>query len=173
MKIWKGPFFRVGLVILAIILLAWMPSREFLKITFMLGIPFIFILGFMLRRKRYSVPWLVSLVLLIGVLAGYGYLLSDLPQRIETKRIVSNGAALVAEGKYDQAIKEYRNLEDLGRSEKAKEKIAFARKEKNANIQLTQAKAYLENGKPAEAKKILEKIPADTRAGREAKKLLD
>ena len=46
MDTWKGPYIRVGLVALVIALLAWMPTREFLKLTFMVGIPFIFIFGF-------------------------------------------------------------------------------------------------------------------------------
>lgn len=170
---WKGPYVRVGLVILVIILLAWMPSREFLKLTFMVGIPFIFTLGFMVKRRRYSVPWLVSLVLLIGILIGYGYLLSDLPERIETNRIVRQGASLVAEGKYDEAIKEYQRMEGLGRNEKMKEKIEAAKQEKHASKDLDHAQRLIKEGKPAEAKKILESIPADTRAGREAQDLLD
>jgi len=173
MDTWKGPYIRVGLVALVIALLAWMPTREFLKLTFMVGIPFIFIFGFMTKKERYSVPWLISLVLLVGITAGYVYLLTDLPERIETRRIISQGAALVAEGKYDQAIGEYRRLEALGRGEKMKEKIAAAEKEEAASEALNRAKALIKAGKPEQAKKILESIPADTRYGREAKELLD
>ena len=173
MNTWKGPYIRVGLVALVIGLLAWMPTREFLKLTFMVGIPFIFILGFMLKRERYSAAWIISLVLLIGITAGYGYLLTDLPERIEARRIISQGAALVAEGKYDQAINEYRHLEDLGRSEKMKEKIEAAQTEKAASEALSKGKALIKAGKPEQARRVLESIPPGTRAGREAKELLE
>lgn len=173
MDTWKGPYIRVGLVVLFVAMLAWMPTREFLKLTFMVGIPFIFILGFMMKRERYSIPWVTALVLLIGITVGYGYLLTDLPERIEARRIISQGAALIAEGKYDQAIKEYQRLEALGRSEKMKEKIATAEKERDASKALEQGKALIKAGKPEQARKILEAIPADTRAGGEAKDLLD
>lgn len=173
MDTWKGPYIRVGLVVLVVIMLAWMPTREFLKLTFMVGIPFIFILGFMMKKQRYSIPWVISLVLLIGIVAGYGYLLTDLPDRIETKRIVSLGATLMAEGKYDQAIKEYRKLEALGRSKKMNEKIESAKKEKFSAEALAEAKRLIKAGKPEQAKKVLESIPLDSRAGTEAKDLLD
>jgi len=173
MDTWKGPYIRVGLVVLVVALLAWMPTREFLKLTFMVGIPFIFILGFMIKKEIYSVPWMISLVLLIGIVVGYGYLLTDLPERIEARRIISQGSALMAEGKYDQAIKEYRRLEALDRSGKMKEKIAAAQKEKEASQALNQGKALIKAGKPEQARKILEAIPKDTRAGGEAEDLLD
>ncbi|MGE5392032.1 MAG: hypothetical protein ACM3PE_13320 [Deltaproteobacteria bacterium] len=173
MDTWKRPYIRSGLVVLVIIMLAWLPTREFLKLTFMVGIPFIFILGFMLKKERYSFPWVVSLVLLIGIVGGYGYLLTDLPERIETRRIISQGAGLMAEGKYDQAIKEYRKLEALGRTAKMNEKIETARKEKAAQEALTEAKRLIKAGKPEQAKKVLEAIPEDTRAGGEAEDLLD
>jgi len=173
MNTWKGPYLRAGLVVLAIMMLFWMPTREFLKLTFMIGIPFIFILGFMLKKERYSLPWIISMVLLVGIVGGYGYLLTDLPERIETRRIISQGAALMAEGKYDQAINEYRKLEALGRGEKMNEEIEAARKEKTAKEALTEAKRLIKAGKPEQAKRILESIPGDTRAGGEAEDLLD
>lgn len=173
MDTWKGPYIRVGLVVLAVIMLAWMPTREFLKLTFMVGIPFIFILGFMVKKRRYSIPWVISMMLLIGIAGGYGYLLTDLPDRVEARRIISQGAALMAEGKYDQAINEYSKLEGLGRSEKMNEKIESAKKEKSSAEALAEAKRLIKAGKPEQAKKVLESIPLDSRAGTEAKDLLD
>lgn len=172
MNTWKGPYIRVLLVAVAIAMLAWMPTREFLKLTFIVGIPFIFVLGFMSKKERYSIPWIISLVLLLAILSGYGYLLTDLPERIETRRIITQGGTMVAEGKYDQAISEYRKLGELGRSEKMKEKIEVAQREKAADASLGEARQLIKAGKPEQAKKILETIPANTRAGRQAQKLL-
>jgi len=152
-------------------MLAWMPAREFLKITFIMGIPFIFALGFMMRRRPYSFPWVLSALVMLVSVGGYIYFLTDLPERIETRRIITQGGTLVAEGKYDQAINEYRKLAPLGRTQKMHEKIAAAEKERKADQQLQKARKLLREGREQEAQAILKAIDATTRAGVEAKKL--
>jgi len=82
---------------------------------------------------------------------------------------------LVAEGKYDEAIKEYRRLEKLGQTEKMKQKIAEAEKEKEAALLLDEVRQLVARGDIEKAREILNSIPEDTRAAREAvemKKLL-
>jgi hypothetical protein len=113
LPVFQHPLFRVlAFIIIIVTALLYMPTREFLKITFMLGIPFIFLLGINLRQQRRGVIWFLSTGLLLVVVGAYGYLLIDLPERIEVRRIISTGGALVAEGSYDEAIMEYRKLGD-------------------------------------------------------------
>lgn len=99
-------------------------------------------------------------------------MLTDLPERIETRKIISEGAVLVAEGKYDQAISLYRELEKIGRTEKMQDKIAEAQKEKKAALILNEAKSLLQKGNKEEALQKITSIPEGTRAAREAHKLL-
>lgn len=168
----KSPFVRVGIAVAVILMIFSLPAREFLKLTFLFGIPFILFLSFTVKKRRYSPIWIISVLGLIVVTGGYFYMLGDLPERIETRRIISEGAALVAEGKYDQAITRYRQLEKLDRSEKMHKKIAEANKEKEAAIALAEARALLQKGDQAEAFKKIESIPEDTRAAREGKRVL-
>ncbi len=158
-------------VVLVIAMLFYMPTREFLKITFMLGIPFIFLLGYMIRQKKYSPMWIVSLIVIISMIGAYGYLLTQLPERIETRSIITEGGVLVAEERYDEAIEKYRQLEPIGQKSKMNEKIKEAEKEKEASVLLNQATELIKIGDKVQAKKILDSIPAGTRASREAGKL--
>lgn len=172
MPVWHHPLFRLIAFAAAAAALLYMPTREFLKITFMMGIPFILLLGFNRRQQRWGIKWCLSALLLLAVTGAYGYLLTELPERIEVRRIVSEGGALVAEGHYDQAINEYRRLGDLGREDQMQEKIAQAEEEKQAALSLQKAKQLLEQGERGEALQVLESIPRDTRAGQEAARLI-
>lgn len=173
MPVWHNPLFRLTVIAAAVAALLYMPTREFLKITFMLGIPFILLLGFNRRQQRWGFKWCLSALLLLAVTGAYGYLLIQLPERIEVRRIVSEGGALVAEGHYDQAIEEYRKLGELGREDKMQEKIAQAEEEKQAALSLEKAKQLLLQGDKEEAVQVLESIPKHTRAGQKAVKLID
>lgn len=139
---------------------------EFLKVTFFMGVVFIPALGFMRRKKPYSLPWILAAVVCLGVLILYGNLLINLPDRVQTRSIVAEGGALVAEGKYDAAIEEYRKLEKLGKSQDMEAYLATANREKQAAQDLEQARQLLSAGKKQEAVEVLKGIPADTRAGR-------
>ena len=99
-------------------------------------------------------------------------MLTDLPQRIETKRILIEGDTLVAEGKYQEAINCYQRMEKLGRLDKMNNKIAEAQKEEAAADALLQARELLREGNRAEAIKKLEAIPHNTWVAREAQHLL-
>lgn len=163
-------FKALGLLVLIAAVFS-MPVREFLKITFILGIPFIFLLGFMLKKKKYSPVWIICFILLLGIGAFYLNMLTQLPERIETRRIVSEGGILVAEGKYDQAINEFKKLGQLGKSDDMNEKIAWAEREKLAAARLQEARNLIKANKITEAKKLLDSIPDNTRAYQEAKKV--
>ncbi len=144
---------------------------EFLKVTFFMGIPFIFILGYMKKKTVYSLPWIVSGLLILAVLGLYVNLLIDLPQRIEVRRIVSEGGALVAEGNYDAAIEEYVKLEKLGKEKDMQKYMSAALKEKQAAQDLWLAQQFYAEGKNEEALLLLRSIPSDTRASRDAERL--
>jgi len=77
----------------------------------------------------------------------------------------------VAEGRFDEAIAEYEKLNDLGEPERMQKEIAEAQKEKEARQQLVKAQELLNSGNQEEARRILEAIPAETRAGVEATKI--
>lgn len=163
-------FKALGLLILIAAAFS-MPVREFLKVTFILGIPFIFLLGFMVKKKKYSPVWIISFILLLGIGGLYINMLTQLPERIETRRIVTEGGVLVAEGKYDEAISEFRKLGTLGKPDDMKEKIAWAEREKLAAARLQEARTLIKENKIVEAKKLLNSIPDNTRAYQEAKKV--
>lgn len=167
----KSPLIRLALVVIALVMLFFAPTREFLKITFFMGIPFILFYSFMGKQKRYSIRWFLSGILLLGVLVMYGYLMMQLPERIATRAIITEGGTLVAEGKYDQAIEKYQELEKYGQKEKMLDKITQARLEKKAQQQLDLAEQYLAAGDKNQARKIIENLPSGTRADVKARKI--
>lgn len=171
-NIFKTPLLRVLVVAVVIAMLVYMPTREFLKTTFMLGIPFIFLLGFMVKQPRNSIRWVILAVLVLSVVGGYVYMLTQLPERIEVRRIITEGSGLVAEGKYDAAIAEYRKLEKLDNKIKMAEKIEEVEKEKRAHRDVQLAQQLIKAGDNQEARKMLKAIPGDTRAAGEAKQIL-
>lgn len=172
MRSLNSPFFRVGILAAVILMIFSMPAREFLKLTFIFGIPFIIFLSFMVKKPKYSAVWIISIIGLLVIAGGYIYMLTDLPERIETRRIIGEGAALVAEGKYDQAITEYQKLKELGRAEQMQEKITEAEKEKNSAEIMAEARQLLKDGDQAAALQKLDSIPDGTRVSREASRML-
>lgn len=166
----RGPFIRVGLFIIAAAMLLYMPTREFLKLTFMLGIPFIFVLVFMKKVRKFSPIWFVLLLMLIGVSTGYVYRLMDLPQHIAVRQIVIDGGTLMAAEKYDEAVAVYRQLEAYDIDE-MNEKIQKAENDKKAMEQVKKAKQFKEAGQIPEAIKALNDVPEGTRYSSEASSL--
>ncbi len=151
-------------------MLLYMPTREFLKLTFMLGIPFIFALAFMKKVRKFSPIWFILLLMLIGVFTGYVYRLVDLPEQIAVHRIVIDGSSLMAAEKYDEAVAVYRQLEAYDADE-MKERIEKAEREKEAMEQLNKAKKFKEAGQISEAIKALNEVPEGTRYSSEASSL--
>lgn len=167
----KAPFIRLLIAGIIVAMIFSLPLREFLKTTFLLGIPFVFVLGMMVKKRKYSLAWNLSLVVLVVIVGFYGYLLTNLPERIETREIIRTGSGLIAECKYDQAITEFKKLEALGKMEKMEKKIEEARTEQKGAQLLDQARELIEQGEDVQAIKVLESIPPGTRASREAVKL--
>lgn len=172
MRSLNSPFFRVGILAAVILMIFSMPAREFLKLTFIFGIPFIIFLNFMVKKPRYSMVWIISVIGLLVITGGYVYMLTDLPERIETRRIIGEGAALVAEGKYDEAIAGYQNLKELGRVEQMQKKITEAEQEKHAAEIMGEARQLLRDGEEEAALQKLDSIPDGTRVSREASRML-
>ncbi|NLV22440.1 MAG: hypothetical protein GXY49_10705 [Syntrophomonadaceae bacterium] len=171
MTVNKAPYIRVFILLAAVVMLFFAPTREFLKITFFLGIPFLLFYVLMSRQIRYSLPWFICGILVLGVIGLYGYMLVHLPQRVEVREIIREGGTLVAEGKYDHAIEEYQRLEKLGQAEKMEEKISLARQEQQAAQQLEQARQKLAQGDKQAAREIIANIEPGTRAAVEARDL--
>lgn len=168
----KKPLVRLLILIIGILMLVFVPTREFLKITFIIGIPFILVLGLMSKQRRYSLPWVISALVLVAVIGTYLYSIVHIPERIEVRKIVSHGSVLVANGRFDAAITEYSKLGKMGKTEKMNEKIEDVEKEKRAYRDIKLATQLIDNGEYLEAKKMLEAIPKSTRAYREVKKIL-
>ncbi len=166
------PFIRVGAFIALAAMLLYLPTREFLKTTFMLGIPFIFILAFMKKTRRYSLPWITAIILAVVTVGGYIYMLTDLPQRIATHQIVIDGTALLTDGEYEAAADKFSELEQYGDINTMDEKLALVEKEKDAAFLLEQAKVLVQSGEKDQALVLLESVPSDTRAHKEAAGLI-
>lgn len=171
MGLWQSPLIRIATLIAAVAMLIYLPTREFLKVTFMLGAPFILVLGYTGRQRRHSVTWFVSLLLLVVIGGGYLYMLANLPERIEVRRIVQEGSNLVNEGQYGEAIARYEELGRLGRTEEMHERVAWASRESDGAALLQQAQNQYNQGNKAQALELLSSIPPDTRAAAEGAKL--
>lgn len=165
----KAPYIRVFFFVVVLVMLFFAPTREFLKITFFMGIPFLLFYIFMGRQKRYSPLWFICGILVLGVIGLYGYMLVHLPERVEVRSIISEGGTLVAEGKYDEAIEKYQRLESLGEADKMQEKISIARQEQKAEQQLELARQKLAEGDKEAARDIVANIKPGTRAAVDAR----
>jgi len=168
----KAPFIRVGLFIIVAAMLLYMPIREFLKITFMLGIPFVFILAFMKKKPRYSIFWIISLLLLAGITGGYLYMLKGLPEQIVTHQIVIDGTTLMSEGRYDEAIAEFTKLEQYNDINTMNKKVMAVEKEKESAVLLKEAKEMINKSNKDKALELLEKVPSGTGSHAEASSLI-
>lgn len=173
MKFIKSPWVRLILLLLLVASLFYLPTREFLKVTGMLGIPAVFLAGFMHKQEKHSLQWRVAALCLVALGGTYLYLMVHLPERIEVRRIIASGSVLIQQGQYDRAIAEYSKLEKLGKTEKMQTKIEDAEREKKAQRDLELAKQMVNNGDYDEARKLIEAIPRKTRAGGEAARLLE
>lgn len=168
----RGPFIRAASLIIIAALLLYLPTREFLKVTFILGIPFILFAALMKRNVRYSPLWIVSALGLLLVAGFYFYTLSYLPERIETRRIIMDGERLLAEEKYDEAEANYRKLGPMGEINKMNDKISRVESEKLGKELVGEARELMAAGDQEKARETLQKVPSDTRAAQEAVKML-
>lgn len=165
------PVMRLLFVLMAVIMLFFLPTRE-LKVTFIIGIPFVFVMRIMGRQYRYALGWWICGFILIAIIAGYGFSLYHLPERIQVRQLVTEGETLLANGEYQKAIECFEKLEGLGQKEQASERIAQARLEEEANQQLEEARLLIAKGDEKGAYELMRTIPDGTRAAMKAHKLL-
>lgn len=166
------PWLRLLVVFALFAMLFFVPTREFLKLTFMLGIPLLLGLVLMRRQPRRNILWAVGLALSLAVFGFYLYSLTDLPQRVAVRYVVMEGASLKADGRYDEAIAVYNELYDLDRASKADREIAHCEAEKAAQQGLERVSALLEAGDAEAARAVIQDLPEGTRAQVEAQRML-
>ncbi|MGI6420784.1 MAG: hypothetical protein ACOX0N_00985 [Syntrophomonadaceae bacterium] len=167
-----APFLRVGGLAVLVLMLLYLPTREFLKVTFMLGIPLVFALAFMKKSSKYSLSWFFALLLALMALGGYLYMLSGLPQRIAVHQIEMDANILMTEGRFDEAREKFSQLEPYLSPENLNVKYSQVDKEKEAALKVEEARELMEAGKKDQARQLLESVPSDSMAQREAARLL-
>ncbi len=167
-----APLLRVGGLIVLILMLLHLPTREFLKVTFILGIPFVFALAFLKKSSKYSLRWFAALVLILLVVGGYLYMLNGLPERIALHQIEIDGAVLLTEGKFDEAWDKFSEMEPYVNDETLNKKLAQVEKEREAFLKVEKAQELMEAGEGEQAQEILESVPSDSMAKQEAARML-
>ena len=167
-----APFIRVGGLIVLVLMLFHLPTREFLKVTFMLGIPFVFALAFMKKSSKYSLGWFATLFLVLMVVGFYLYMLTGLPQRITLHEIEIDATVLLTEGKFDEAQEKFSEMEPYVSPETLNKKYTLVEKEKDAALKVEEAGELMEAGEKEKARQLLESVPYDSMAQREAARLL-
>lgn len=162
-----------GLVVLAAVvaLFAYTPTRFFIKLTVVFGIPFILLFGWWRRLRRFSIGWILVGLALGGLLGLYGVQVYAFPERLKVKEITREGDVLLAQGKYDQAINKYREMEKLD-ADKAEKKVAVAREQKKFYNTYREARELAERGDKERAVKLLGTIPPTAHVHSEAQRLL-
>ncbi|NLU49197.1 MAG: hypothetical protein GXX09_02130 [Syntrophomonadaceae bacterium] len=159
------------LLILVGALLVYTPTRFFIKMTILVGGPFVLVFAWWRRQPRYSVAWVLSGVVLVSLLGVYGILVYNFQERLQIKQITRAGDVLLAEGRYDQAIDKYRELEPLER-DKARKKIEAAEAQKEYYRTYLAAKELAERGARQKAIQLLQAIPHTAHVHNQAQKLL-
>lgn len=152
----------VVLILLGIVALFFYgPTREFVKTTVLLGMPALVVWSYRRRFIRFSWTWWASTIILLALIAGYVFMLLGLPERIAVKRIEREAGIYLVQGKYDQAIEKYRELERYDREDRMKRKIAEVERQKEYEASYQQARQMVIEGNYTEARRILEEIPLD------------
>ena len=121
--------------------------------------------------KRFSLPWILASMGMIVLLTVYGLQMAEFPQKLRVKEITMQGDVLLAQGKYDEAITKYKEMEGID-PEKAQAKIGVARREKGYQEDYLKAKKLAEQGEKEEAVNILKSIPGTAKVHPEVRDLL-
>lgn len=159
------------LVAVVIALCLYTPTRFFIKFTVLFGLPFLLLLAWWRRLKRFSPVWFLASLALVGLLVAYGLEMAEFPQKLKEKEITMQGDVLLAQGKYDEAIAKYEEMEKIS-PEKAREKMAVAVQQKRYSEDYLKAKRLFEQGKKEEAKHLLSSIPSTARVHAQARDLM-
>ena len=165
-------FFVLGLC-LFVGLLAYHPTREWVKATALLGMPALVVWGYRRRFSRFSLPWVLLSVVLVGLFVGYVFMLKGLPEKVAVKDILQKGDVLLAQREFDKAIATYQELAKYGQKAKMERKISEVKRQKEYQHQFEEAARLVEQGRYQEAKKKLMAIPPQAMVYREALKLLE
>ncbi|NLW44723.1 MAG: hypothetical protein GXY92_06020 [Syntrophomonadaceae bacterium] len=163
----KAPNYFLRRLLVVIILLGivalffYGPTREFVKTTVLLGMPALVVWSYRRRFIRFSWTWWVSTIILLTLIAGYVFMLLGLPERIAVKSIEREAGIYLVQGKYDQAIEKYRELERYDRKDRMERKIAEVERQKAYHAAYQQARQMVIDGNYTEARRILGEIPFD------------
>ncbi|MGI6487521.1 MAG: hypothetical protein GX964_05520 [Syntrophomonadaceae bacterium] len=163
----------VGLLAIGVIvaLFNYTPARFFLKMTVLIGLPFILLFLWWRRQPRFGIAWIVG-VLVMGLLLGaYGMMMYSFPEQLQVKEIKKEGDILLAQGQYDRALDKYREIEPLNQKEAAK-KMAEAREQKQFHETYLRARELAEQGEKEKARQVLKSIPRSAHVYSEAHKFL-
>jgi len=166
-----SPVLILFLVGVLIALCLYTPTRFFIKFTVLFGLPFLLLLAWWRRLKRFSLPWILASMGMIVLLTVYGLQMAEFPQKLRVKEITMQGDVLLAQGKYDEAITKYKEMEGID-PEKAQAKIGVARREKGYQEDYLKAKKLAEQGEKEEAVNILKSIPGTAKVHPEVRDLL-
>jgi len=166
-----SPVLFLLLLAVVIALCIYTPTRFFIKFTVLFGLPFLLLLAWWRRLKRFSPAWILASLGMIVLLTVYGLEMAEFPQKLRVKEITMQGDVLLAQGKYDEAVAKYKEMEKID-PEKAREKMAVALQQKRYREDYLKAKKLVEQGKKEEAKRLLSSIPSTARVHSEARDLL-
>ncbi len=166
-----SPVLVLCLLGMAVGLFLYTPTRFFIKFTVLFGLPFLLLLAWWRRLKRFSLPWILASVGMIALLTVYGLQMAEFPQKLRVKEITMQGDVLLAQGKYDEAIAKYGEMKNID-PEKADEKIEAVQQQKRYHEDYLRAEKLAKEGKDKEAQRILKSIPATARVYPEARDIL-
>ena len=99
-------------------------------------------------------------------------MLSGLPQRIAVHQIEMDANILMTEGRFDEAREKFSQLEPYLSPENLNVKYSQVDKDKEAALKVEEARELMEAGKKDQARQLLESVPSDSMAQREAARLL-
>ncbi|MDH7498192.1 MAG: hypothetical protein QHH05_07095, partial [Syntrophomonadaceae bacterium] len=162
----------LAVVALLVALLAYTPTRFFIKLTVLCGLPFLVIFAKWRQQRRFSPAWLGMGLCLALLLAVYGVQVFAFPERLQVKELTRQGDLLLAAGEYDQAIRTYRQMEPLA-PEKAAEKVAVAEQQREYQRLYQRALVLLQQGEEAQARALLARIPRSARVYGRAQDLME
>ncbi len=165
-------FLAVIIFLGVVALFIFAPTREFVKTTVLLGMPALVIWSYRRRFAKFSWTWWVSSLLLAVLLVGYGFMLWGLPEKVAVKNIERQAIIYLTEGKYDQAIDKYRELERYDRQARMEQKIKEANRQKEFAASYQEAQMMAREGNYNEARRILKNIPLEAVVYPQAQELL-
>ena len=99
-------------------------------------------------------------------------MLTGLPQRITLHEIEIDATVLLTEGKFDEAQEKFSEMEPYVSPETLNKKYTLVEKEKDAALKVEEAGELMEAGEKEKARQLLESVPSDSMAQREAARLL-